>query len=65
MIFGDRNLQDGDKGADVAELQLRLAGFLGTVWDGDFGPNTEKQVKAFQQDYMKPKNLSINRKKSF
>jgi hypothetical protein len=24
----------------------------GTVWDGDFGPGTESQVRTFQQDYM-------------
>ncbi len=53
MKFGDRILRRGDVGPDVEQLQLRLAGFLGTVWDADFGPKTEKQVLAFQRDYMK------------
>lgn len=52
MTFGTDNLSKGSKGDAVVELQLRLAGFKGTVWDGDFGPKTELQVKAFQQDYM-------------
>lgn len=41
MKIGEKPLQRGDKGANVEELQLRLAGFRGTVWDGDFGPGTE------------------------
>jgi len=52
MKFGERTLQRGSKGADVEELQLRLAGFRGTVWDGDFGPGSELQVMTFQKDYM-------------
>lgn len=52
MIFGIENLRMGSKGIEVIELQLRLAGFLGTIWDGDFGKKTELQVKAFQKDYM-------------
>lgn len=52
MIFGARTLQRGFEGKDVVELQLRLAGFAGTVWDGDFGPKTETQVKVFQADFM-------------
>lgn len=52
MKFGERTLQRGEKGADIEELQLRLAGFRGTVWDGDFGPGTELQVITFQKDYM-------------
>lgn len=35
------------------ELQLRLAGFRGTVWDGRFGPGTELQVVTFQRDVMR------------
>jgi hypothetical protein len=31
---------------------MRLAGFRGTLWDGDFGPGTELQVMAFQRDFM-------------
>ena len=52
MKFGDRSLKKGDEGSDVVELQLRLAGFKGTVWDGKFGPKTERQVKQFQKDFM-------------
>lgn len=51
--FGSRALSRGMKGEDVAELQIRLAGFRGTAWDGDFGPGTELQVMAFQRDYMR------------
>ncbi len=53
MAFGDKDLQRKSKDTDVVELQLRLAGFRGTLWDGDFGPGTELQVIAFQRDYMK------------
>ena len=52
MKFGDRHLKTGDEGKDVVELQLRLAGFKGTVWDGDFGAATELQVNTFQKDFM-------------
>ena len=52
MEYGDRELQKGAKGLDVRELQIRLAGFRGTVPDGDFGPGTELQVVSFQKDYM-------------
>jgi hypothetical protein len=51
--YGGRELKRGCQGADVAELQLRLAGFRGTVPDGDFGPGTERQVMSFQSDVMK------------
>lgn len=51
-IYGTRVLQKGMKGDDVQELQLRLAGFRGTLLDGDFGPGTELQVQKFQQDVM-------------
>ncbi len=52
MSFVEHSLSRGASGPEVVELQLRLAGFRGTVWDGDFGPGTELQVMAFQQDYM-------------
>ena len=52
MEYGERELKRGCKGADVAELQLRLAGFRGTVPDGDFGPGTERQVMNFRRDFM-------------
>lgn len=52
MTFGERTLRINTKGRDVIELQLRLAGFLGTVWDGDFGRKTKEQVIAFQRDFM-------------
>jgi len=53
MPYGERILQRGAVGDDVTELQLRLAGFRGTLPDGDFGPGTELQVKVFQADYMR------------
>jgi len=51
MAWGDP-LKRGDRGADVIELQMRLAGFRGTLPDGDYGPGTELQVMAFQRDVM-------------
>jgi len=51
MAWGDP-LKRGDKGADVVELQMRLAGFRGTLPDGDYGPGTELQVVTFQRDVM-------------
>ena len=53
MEYGERILRKGLSGPDVVELQIRLAGFRGTVPDGDFGPDTELQVVRFQADYMK------------
>jgi len=53
MEYGERAIGRGCKGADVVELQVRLAGFRGTLPDGDFGPGTERQVLSFQRDYMK------------
>jgi len=53
MAYGKSVLKKGSEGDDVVELQMRLAGFRGTVPDGDFGPGTELQVVKFQQDYMK------------
>ena len=52
MQYGERNLEKGDRGTDVAELQMRLAGFRGTLPDGIFGPGTELQVVCFQRDWM-------------
>jgi len=52
MQYGERELKRNCKGPDVAELQIRLAGFRGTLPDGDFGPGTERQVMSFQRDYM-------------
>ena len=52
MRLGERTLERGMQGNDVVELQLRLSGFRGTIWDGDFGPGTELQVVSFQKDYM-------------
>jgi hypothetical protein len=48
-----RVLKRGDIGDDVVTLQIKLAGFRGTVWDGGFGPGTELQVMQFQKDFMK------------
>ena len=50
--YGVRQIVRGCKGADVVELQVRLAGFRGTLPDGDFGPGTERQVMSFQRDFM-------------
>lgn len=46
-------LARGAHGPEVVELQMRLAGFRGTVPDGDYGPGTELQVQAFQRLVMK------------
>lgn len=42
----------GSSGAAVEELQLRLIelGYLSGKADGDYGPKTEKAVKAFQKE---------------
>jgi hypothetical protein len=58
MSFGDDVLQRGSNGAEVVELQLRLSGFRGTSWDGDFGPGTELQVNTFQRDVMGLSNVT-------
>jgi hypothetical protein len=50
--YGQRVLKRGLHGSDVEELQIRLAGFRGTLPDGDFGPATELQVIQFQRDFM-------------
>lgn len=51
-IYGARTIRTGVKGDDVAELQLRLAGFSGGAPDGDFGPGSEQQLMQFQRDVM-------------
>jgi hypothetical protein len=53
MAFGDAELTRGAFGGDVVELQVRLAGFRGTLPDGKFGPGTELQVVSFQRDFMR------------
>ena len=58
MDYGEREILRGCEGPDVVELQLRLAGFRGTLPDGQFGPGTERQVMSFQRDYMKLANPS-------
>jgi hypothetical protein len=52
MAYGDRTLRRDMKGGEVQELQMRLAGFRGTVPDGDFGAGTELQVVEFQHRFM-------------
>lgn len=53
-----RTLRRGDSGADVRELQIRIAGWAAdspsqtyVAVDGDFGPGTEAAVKRFQRAY--------------
>ncbi len=53
MGYGERDLVRGAGGEDVVELRMRLAGFRGTVPDGDFGPGTELQVTSFQRHWMR------------
>lgn len=50
-----RNLQNGDRGTDVRELQIRIAGYPGynsnLVIDGVFGAHTEASLERFQTAY--------------
>jgi len=52
ILVAPEETKRGDRGDRVVELQIRLAGFRGTVWDGIYGPGTELQVMTFQRDYM-------------
>ncbi len=49
--FGERSLRRGDRGEDVLALQ-EILGTLGfaTGTDGDFGPATETQVRAYEEE---------------
>lgn len=58
MKYGEEILKEGMTGDAVQELQIRLAGFNGGTPDGDFGAGTVKQVKQFQEDFMKMSNPS-------
>ena len=53
--IGDRDLKNGDEGADVKELQSDLIelGYDCGPWgaDGEFGDCTEMAVKQFQKDH--------------
>lgn len=50
-----RTLQEGATGADVTELQVRVAGWSGygvsMTIDGSFGPQTTSALKRFQGSY--------------
>ncbi|GAB3807627.1 D-Ala-D-Ala carboxypeptidase family metallohydrolase [Micromonospora zhanjiangensis] len=53
-----RTLQQGSNGADVKELQIRVAGWAAAspshtrvAIDGDFGPGTDGAVRRFQAAY--------------
>jgi len=57
-LLGERKLEKGLRGDDVIELQIRLAGFRGTLPDGIFGSGTQLQVVNFQTSYMGQSNPS-------
>jgi zinc D-Ala-D-Ala carboxypeptidase len=50
-----RTLQQGSNGADVTQLQIRIAGWVASgenlALDGDFGPATAAAVRRFQSGY--------------
>lgn len=54
--YGERVLKKDMEGPDIVELQIRLAGFRGTMPDGQFGAGTELQLQKFQQDFMQMEN---------
>lgn len=53
-----RTLASGASGSDVAQLQIRVAGWAGygvnMAIDGDYGPQTVNAVKGFQRGYGLP-----------
>jgi zinc D-Ala-D-Ala carboxypeptidase len=54
----NRTLTEGSSGNDVAELQVRLAGWVASgenlAIDGDFGPATARAVSRFKDAYGLP-----------
>ena len=55
LNWGPRTLREGDRGADVMELQRRLMqrGYLGSA-DGVFGPSTRQAVLRARRDLSLP-----------
>lgn len=49
------NLAEGSSGPEVAELQIRVAGWIGDgtniAIDGEFGPQTARAVRGFQEAF--------------
>lgn len=54
----ERTLREGHAGADVTQLQIRVAGWVASgenlVLDGDYGPATAAAVRRFQGGYGLP-----------